>query len=135
MPKILLIEDDDAQRELVRHVLEPHGLEIREAENGAAGIRALGETEFDAILVDLRMPKLSGEFVIQWIVANRPDLRDRILVITGDLLSPGLDAFLDTVQVPMLAKPYLLNDLVEAVKKLVANAPADQNVQSSGGSA
>jgi CheY-like chemotaxis protein len=120
--KVLLIEDDAAQRELVRHVLEPHGFEIHEAATGDAGIRKIQETVYEALLVDLRMPKLSGEFVIQWALAHRPELRERILVITGDLLSPGLDAFLASAQVPMLAKPYLLSDLVDAVKKIVGAA-------------
>lgn len=122
--KVLLIEDDAAQRELVHHVLEPHGYEVREASTGDAGIKQIVENDFDALLVDLRMPKLSGEFVIQWVLANRPQLRERILVITGDLLSPGLDAFLATAQVPLLAKPYLLSDLVDAVKKIVGAATA-----------
>jgi CheY-like chemotaxis protein len=117
--KALLIEDDAAQRELVHHVLEPYGFEVQEASTGDAGIKKIVETDFDVLLVDLRMPKLSGEFVIQWVLANRPKLRERILVITGDLLSPGLDAFLGSAKVPMLAKPYLLADLVGAVKKIV----------------
>ena len=122
--KLLLIEDDAAQRELVHHVLEPYGFEVLEASTGDARIKQIVATEFDVVLVDLRMPKLSGEFVIQWVLANRPKLRDRILVITGDLLSPGLDAFLASVKVPMLAKPYLLSDLVEAVKKIVGATTA-----------
>jgi len=122
--KVLLIEDDAAQRELVHHVLEPHGFEVQEASTGDAGIKQIVATAFDVLLIDLRMPKLSGEFVIQWVLANRPKLRDRILVITGDLLSPGLDAFLASVQVPMLAKPYLLSELVDAVKKIVGAATA-----------
>ena len=105
--------------QLVHHVLEPHGFEVQEASTGDAGIKQIVATAFDVLLIDLRMPKLSGEFVIQWVLANRPQLRDRILVITGDLLSPGLDAFLASVKVPMLAKPYLLSDLVDAVKKIV----------------
>lgn len=122
MYKILLMEDDTAQRELVRHVLEPLGFEVVGAETGEAGIEKIQTDEFDAILVDLRMPKLSGEFVIQWILANRPHWRDRLMVITGDVLSPGLDAFLGAVDVPMLAKPYLLSELVVAVRKLVGGS-------------
>ena len=122
MYKVLLMEDDAAQRELVGHVLGPLGFEVHGAETGEAGIRLVQEHNFDAILLDLRMPKLSGEFVIQWILANRPQLRERILVMTGDLLSPGLDAFLGAVDVPMLAKPYMLEELVQAVRKIVGGA-------------
>ena len=117
-----MIEDESAQRELVRHVLEPRGFEIVEAQNGVEGIRCLEGREFLAIILDLRMPGGSGEFVIQWILANRIHLRSRILVVTGDLLSPGLEMFLSKVQLPMLAKPYLLTQLIEAVEA-IATAP------------
>ena len=68
------------------------------------------------IITDLRMPGGSGEFVIQWILANRQHLRSRVLIVTGDLLSPGLEAFLEKVQIPMLPKPYLLADLIQLVE-------------------
>jgi len=113
---ILLIEDEQAQRELVRHVLEPRGFEVIEADNGREGIARLERREFAVILLDLRMPGGSGEFVIQWILANRMHLRSRILVMTGDLLSPGLEVFLNKVEVPLLPKPYLLASLIAMVE-------------------
>ncbi len=116
MRPILLIEDEQAQRELVRHVLEPRGFEVTEAENGVQGIALLERREYAVIILDLRMPGGSGEFVIQWILANRIHLRSRVLICTGDLLSPGLEAFLNKVQLPMLPKPYLLGQLIEAVE-------------------
>ncbi len=119
MRTILLVEDDTAQRELVRRVLEPRGYELAEAATGEAAVELLSHKDYAAILLDLRMPGGSGEWVIQWILTNRPHLKPRILVITGDLLSPGLDAFLERVQLPMLGKPYLLGDLVAAVEKIV----------------
>ena len=124
MKPILLIEDEPAQRELVRHVLEPRGFEVTEAQNGREGIAHLERCEYAVIILDLRMPGGSGEFVIQWILANRIHLRSRILVCTGDLLSPGLEVFLSRVQLPMLPKPYLLGQLIEAVERIAAGFPA-----------
>jgi two-component system cell cycle sensor histidine kinase/response regulator CckA len=123
---ILLIEDEEAQRELVKRVLETRGYELTDAANGQEGIRKLSAGDYDAILLDLRMPQGSGEIVIQWIIANRPELRPRILVMTGDLLSPGLEAFLERVQVPMLPKPYMLADLVQAVAKIAPPDPPER---------
>ena len=118
MRPILLIEDEQAQRELVRTVLEPRGFEVTEAQNGGEGIAHLERQEFAVIILDLRMPGGSGEFVIQWILANRIHLRNRVLVCTGDLLSPGLEIFLSKLQLPMLPKPYLLAQLIEAVERI-----------------
>jgi CheY-like chemotaxis protein len=113
-----LIEDEPAQRELVRHVLEPHGFEVTEAQNGGEGIVHLERREYAVIILDLRMPGGSGEFVIQWILANRIHLRSRVLICTGDLLSPGLEVLLNKLHLPMLPKPYLLSQLIEAVEAI-----------------
>ena len=118
MKPILLIEDEPAQRELLRHVLEPRGFEVTEAQNGREGIAHLERCEYAVIILDLRMPGGSGEFVIQWILANRIHLRNRVLICTGDLLSPGLEIFLSKLQLPMLPKPYLLGQLIEAVERI-----------------
>jgi CheY-like chemotaxis protein len=127
---ILLIEDEQAQRELVRHVLEPRGFEVTEAQNGGEGIAYLERREYAVILLDLRMPGGSGEFVIQWILANRIELRSRVLIVTGDLLSPGLEVFLNKVKLPMLPKPYLLGQLIAAVESIAAGFGAPKQAAS-----
>lgn len=120
---VLVIEDEPAQRSLIREVLQPHGYELFEAENGEAAIRQLVRADFNAILLDLRMPGGSGEFVVQWILANRPYLKPRVLVVTGDVLSRGAQAFLNKVQLPLLAKPYNVSELVKAVEKMMGGEP------------
>ncbi len=123
---ILVIEDEQSQRDLLRQVLESRGYEVTDADSGQDGIQKLTAADYDGILVDLRMPHGSGEFVIQWILNNTPLMRCRILVITGDQLSPGLEAFLERVNVPMIAKPYLLADLLHAVAQVAPPEPPTQ---------
>lgn len=123
---VLVIEDESVQRSLIREVLQPHGYELFEAENGEAAIRQLVRADFNAILLDLRMPGGSGEFVVQWILANRPDLKRRVLIVTGDVLSGGAQAFLNKVQIPLLAKPYNISELVKAVETMMAAEPKSE---------
>ncbi len=123
---VLVIEDEPAQRSLICDVLQPHGYELFEAENGEAAIRQLARADFNAILVDLRMPGGSGEFVVQWILANRRDLKRRVLIVTGDVLSKGAQAFLNKVQIPLLAKPYNVSELVKAVEKMIDGEPESE---------
>ncbi len=123
---VLLIEDEQAQRELVCHVLGPRGFDVTEAKNGREGIACLERKEFAVIITDLRMAGGSGEFVIQWILANRIHMRSRILVVTGDLLSPGLEIFLSKLELPMLSKPYLLSDLIAHVDRIASQSRASR---------
>jgi DNA-binding response OmpR family regulator len=58
--RILLVDDDEVTRELVRGVLERSGHEVREAVDGRAGLRELYATSPDLVILDVEMPELDG---------------------------------------------------------------------------
>ena len=58
--RILLVEDNDTNRELARLVLEQAGHSLAAVESGLAALRLLGEEDFDIVLMDLQMPELDG---------------------------------------------------------------------------
>jgi len=65
MPKILVIDDDAAVRQLVADVLELEGFEVVTAEDGFAGLRAIDATSPDCVVLDVMMPGLDGHAVLQ----------------------------------------------------------------------
>jgi len=67
MPKILLVEDEQALRETLMFLLESEGCEVIEAEDGAAAITQFEKHGADLILLDLMLPKLSGKEVCKQI--------------------------------------------------------------------
>lgn len=67
MPKILLVEDEQALRETLMFLLESEGYEVIEAEDGAAAIMQFEKHGADLILLDLMLPKLSGKEVCKQI--------------------------------------------------------------------
>jgi signal transduction histidine kinase/ligand-binding sensor domain-containing protein/CheY-like chemotaxis protein len=58
--RILVVEDDPANRMLARHTLEGAGFQVHEVENGQAALEELGRHNFDLILMDCRMPVMDG---------------------------------------------------------------------------
>lgn len=72
MNKILIIEDEKMTAEAVKEALELNGMSAEIAEDGIRGIEMVKETEYDLILLDLKMPKLSGEDVLKEIRKIRP---------------------------------------------------------------
>lgn len=72
MNKILLIEDEDLTAKNVKAALELNGMKVEIAKDGEEGLRLVREKEYDLILLDLRMPKLSGEDVLREIRKIRP---------------------------------------------------------------
>lgn len=60
MKKILLVEDNQVNRELVREMLEGDEFEVFEAENGLEALHMLPQTSPDLVLLDIQMPVLDG---------------------------------------------------------------------------
>jgi DNA-binding response OmpR family regulator len=58
--RILVVDDDDTTRELLRGILERSGHEVREASDGRAGLRDLYATSPDLVILDIEMPELDG---------------------------------------------------------------------------
>ena len=64
MNKVLIVEDESMTAKVVQEALKIQGIEADIAEDGEKGINLIKEKEYDLILLDLKMPKLSGEEVI-----------------------------------------------------------------------
>ena len=58
--RVLLVDDDEVVRRGVRHILEPIGWKVTEAENGQIAVEAIAAARPDVIILDLMMPKMDG---------------------------------------------------------------------------
>lgn len=65
MTKILIIDDEKSIRSTLREILEYEKYEVEEAEDGEIGLEMLGNTDFDAVLCDVKMPKMDGIEVLE----------------------------------------------------------------------
>jgi DNA-binding NtrC family response regulator len=83
--RVLFVDDETAIREIMRIELPRMGHEVTLCEDGAAALKALEKQTFDAALVDLRMPGLSGWDVIEHIKKVSPETEVVISTGHGDL--------------------------------------------------
>jgi len=81
MPKILVIDDDDGVRLLVREILIDAGYIVRTARNGRNALKILNRNHFDLIITDVVMPEMDGLEVIQEVLKNDPEMK--IIAISG----------------------------------------------------
>ncbi|MBN2061556.1 MAG: response regulator [Deltaproteobacteria bacterium] len=79
--KILLADDEKVVRDGCCRVLEGKGYHVWTAENGQFAIDILKKEEIDIILLDLKMPVIGGEEVLEWSSVNLPDIP--VIIITG----------------------------------------------------
>jgi CheY-like chemotaxis protein len=110
---VLVAEDDQAVRMLIRAVLQRDGYEVEEAVNGVEALIKLGERDYGAIVFDLTMPQLSGYDVLAAITERRRPARCVVIVSAA---APSEIARADpTIVRTVLQKPFDLADLRNAV--------------------
>jgi len=106
--KVLIIDDEEAIRFLVRRYLESAGYEVEEAVNGKEALQKIN-SNFTAQLVDINMPVMDG---LQYLAElEKMNLKIPTLVVTGHL---------DEVQYPVLRKPFQKQTLLEHLSKILA---------------
>ncbi len=117
--RILIVEDNEKNRRMIRDVLKYHGYEVLEAENGEVGIKTAKEYKPDLILMDMQMPVIDG-FAATSILKNDPETKGiKIIAVTsfamlGDeerILAEGADDY--------ISKPLNMRELPEKVKRFL----------------
>ncbi|HUP65716.1 MAG TPA: response regulator [Thermoanaerobaculia bacterium] len=117
--RVLVADDDLMIRKMIIKVLEREGYAVEEAKDGADAIEHCQANSFDAILLDMMMPRIDGFHVLEWMRENRPDLIDRVLVMTAFTRTAAEQA---NTEIPIVFKPFDLHDLVEQVRERVEMA-------------
>lgn len=81
--KVLLVEDDESVRQLVRVTLQMHDYEVVEAKDGLEGLLMLDLHRPDAIVLDLMMPDVAGERMLTQVRQTPETKRTPVVIITG----------------------------------------------------
>jgi CheY-like chemotaxis protein len=81
MPRILIVDDDDLVRSVLRQMLEPEGYTVTEAPDGRVGLARWREEPADLLLTDLLMPEQDGIEIIGAVRQGWPG--SKIIAMTG----------------------------------------------------
>jgi CheY-like chemotaxis protein len=115
---ILLIEDEPSVIAFLRAALQRRGYEVVHASSGSEGLERLSEGQFGGVISDIRMPgAVNGADVHAWIQAHRPELRTRIILISGDTANSETQALLAQSGTPCIEKPFRVQQLISVVEK------------------
>ena len=113
---LLFIEDDDAIRLALRLALEDEGYTVVEAVNGVEGLAAFHENEIDLVLLDLRLPDLSGFDVCR---ALRSESIVPIIIITAQTDTHDMVAGLEAGADDYVTKPVVPKELAARIRALL----------------
>ena len=115
--KILIVEDNEDCRELQAVVIRGPGYEVIEVDNGAAAIAEALAEKPDLIIIDLSMPKMSGEDAIVQL-KNLPSTREiPVIICTAYDAGPRVNRAIVAGAVEVLHKPFKFSDLENLLRK------------------
>lgn len=117
--KILIVEDSENNRRLIRDVLIYHGYEIIEAGNGKEGIKMAKAHKPDLIFMDIQMPVMNG-YEATKALKNDPDTKHiKIVAVTSFAMLGDREKILEAGADDYIAKPIDTRELPERVRKLL----------------
>jgi two-component system, sensor histidine kinase and response regulator len=119
MTRVLIVEDSPTQAEELRLILESKGFDVEKAADGQAALEHVAHSEFDVVISDIVMPRVSG-FDLCRALKNDPKNKDTPVILLTSLSDPmdiiqGLESGADN----FVTKPYEPDHLVARLRSIV----------------
>jgi CheY-like chemotaxis protein len=112
---ILVIDDDDRVRTLLRDILVFGGHQVIEASDGILGMQYLEQGKFDMVLTDLGMPVMNGWEVAKWVKRKTP--QTPVGLITGWGVNLEEEKIKESGVDLIIGKPFQVSEILDAVNQ------------------
>jgi len=118
--KILVIDDEPMIRQLVSRVLSEEGHEVEAVGNAADALKRIESKRYSLILLDIKMPGISGIELYKQFQEIAPSLKKRVVFITGDVMGKRTTDFLAKTKAPYMMKPFEAEQLKTEINRILA---------------
>lgn len=120
MARVLIVDDEEYIRDLIKEVLTPQGHEFDLADGGAAAFEILRKKTVDLAIVDRNMPGMSGIEIVQLIRQNPKTKGIKVLMCTGSSVTKEIDEAFAAGADDYVLKPLSFAALLDKVAKALA---------------
>ena len=118
MPSVLVVDDEDQLRQLIREILEQAGYQVTEARDGKEAVLQYRLAPADVVIMDILMPEQDGLETTSTLRREFPNVK--IIAITGSSEMIGILSFLDVAKMlgahRVLQKPFEMQTLLDTVQ-------------------
>jgi len=117
---ILIVEDNEKNRKLVRDVLQHKGYRTIECESGEEGVRLAAEQRPALVLMDIHLPGISGIEALKRLRADPATASIPVMAVTASVMTEDRRAVIAAGFDAFLGKPISVKELLAAVGRLIA---------------
>jgi CheY-like chemotaxis protein len=118
--KILVVDDEIVIRQFVSQILVEEGHEVEAVDSAEGALEEVNSKEYQAIMLDIKMPGMSGIELYQLLQKISPRLADKVVFITGDVMGTSTMAFLSKTKAPYIIKPFDATQLKAEINRVLA---------------
>lgn len=130
--RVLVVDDQEMVRGLLRRALERDGFAVTEAEDGEHALEILCNTRIHLVISDARMPRMDGLELLKRVKRSHPGVR--VVILTGHTGEHDVTQFLIAGADEYLSKPFVPRKLIDAVARLLKTDEGEIQPGSSEGS-
>jgi signal transduction histidine kinase/CheY-like chemotaxis protein len=112
---VLVVDDEKDVLEVICRILRSIGYQVANARDGAEAMQRLAESVYDLLIMDVKMPGITGRELYQFIRERYPSLAERVIFTTGDTASTQTVRWLESTGCQVLEKPFDIAQLSEVV--------------------
>jgi len=116
---VLIVDDEEHILQLSKKMLARQGFHVLTTQRGEDALALLKSKVPDLILCDWRMPGMNGEEFYRRVRESYPQLANRFIFITGDVLNTRMQAFIDESGASIIAKPFSLDEFRATIQVAV----------------
>jgi two-component system, NtrC family, sensor kinase len=124
--RVLVIDDEEWILELVRQILEQDGFDVDLANDGETALGHVSRAKYQMLVCDWKMPGLSGTQLYERIAQAAPDAAQRLMFMTGDVVSDSFQDFLKQHAKTCLSKPFSVQEFRSSVDTFLRAIPAER---------
>ena len=111
--RILVVDDEEAIAMLIQEILNEYEVDV--CLNGRDALAMIEAKQYDLVLCDLMMPRMSGMQLYEACVGSNPLIARRFFFLTGGACTPLARDFLESVECPKIMKPFRPSELRDQV--------------------
>lgn len=114
--RILIVDDDESVRSMIKRVLGPHHYIFEEASDGVEGLKKVSSFQPDLILLDIVMPKMDGLKMCRFLQDNSETQDIPVIILTSNNKTACILKCLQLGANDYISKPFQDNDLLARVE-------------------